>query len=127
MAVDLVIATYGFTAYKTVAADAVEFHMSDKGWAQSTCKLLGPEPLEIRCAVLSEIGGPQNRLFTARVFGPDGALRGEWDIHGVNTQIAQGADAFLYFEKDEDGFWSGVTLAYSRDRLAIHAFEIDPL
>lgn len=127
MTADLVIATHGFTSSKTVAVDAIEFHMSDKGWAQSTCKILGPEPLELRCGALSGIGGPEAPLFTARVFDPSGALRGEWQVHGVNTQIAQGADAFLYLEKEEDGFWKGVTLAYSRDRLAIHEFEIDPL
>jgi hypothetical protein len=126
MTVDLVVATHGFTSSKRFAAEAVEFHMSDQGWRQSKMVITGAEPREIACGVLSEITGPTDVLIPTKVFGTDGALRGEWMLTGVTTQLPDGANAFLYVE-DEDGFWDGVTLAYSRDRLAIHHFKIDPL
>jgi hypothetical protein len=126
MTVELSVATYAFTVQRKIAADALEFRMSDKGWRESICLIQGPSPVEIRCGVLSEICAPDLMRLPARVFGPDGDLRGEWSVTGVDTQTAQGADAFLYFE-NEAGFWEGVTLAFDRSRLAIHEFEIDPL
>lgn len=126
MTFELSVATHGFTAHRKVEAEAVELRMSAGGWRESICTILGPQPEEIRCGVISEICAPELTRIPMRVYGPAGDLRGEWRMTGVDTQAVQGADCFLYFE-NESGFWEGVTLAYSRDRLAIHEFEIDPL
>lgn len=126
MTFELSVATYGFTSHRKIEAEAIELRMAATGWRDSVCTILGPQPTEIRCGVISEICAPELERIPVRVYGPQGDLRGEWLTTGIDTQAVQGCDAFLYFE-NETGFWEGVTLAYSRDRLAIHEFEIDPL